>query len=767
MMLATLVFSTLAAGVLAPVVVRRGLAPWLALLPAGLFVAFLSWWPEVTGGQVVLQQQAWIPSLGVALSLRLDGLSLLFALLITGIGTFIYLYAASYLRGAADLPRFFAFLTLFMGAMLGAVLADDLIALLVFWELTSLTSFLLIGYEPEKPQARRAAQQGLLITMAGGLSLLAGAILLGLAAGSMRITDIVAQGPALIAHPLAPAIIVLVAIGAFAKSAQAPLHAWLANAMAAPTPVSAFLHSATMVKLGVYLLARLNPALGEHALWSALLMPVGLLTMFMGTVLALRASDLKRVLAYSTVVSLGTLVTLIGLPHPMAATAVVTFLLAHALYKACLFMVAGIVDHAAGTRDATRLGGLARAMPLTAVVAVLAGLSMAGLPPFVGFIGKELIYEAALGGSWWAVAVALLANACMVVVAGVVALRCFFGPAQPVPGAPHDPGMALWFGPLVLALLGLLFGLVPQWPAALLGPAASAMAGRAVVPALSLWHGFTPMLALSALTLALGGLALVWWPALRRGLAGRGAIDRWGTDAGYDRLIVGLQRVAAWQTQRIQTGSLRRYLGTVFAFTAACLLLTLWLRGGVAVAWPRRDQIGPEVALPLLMVLAAAAVLRARSFMSGIVTAGMVGFLVALTFLFHGAPDLAFTQFSVEALAIVILLAIVGRMPFHEVDPRRAAERRRDALAAGAFGVAASLVLLAVVATPFDARLSDYFRAVSVTEAHGRNLVNVIIVDFRALDTLGEIAVLALAALAAAAVIASVRARQADDKEAA
>ena len=765
MMLATLVFSTFAAGFVAPALVRRGVTHAFALVPATLFLAFLSWWPEVTGGEVILQQHAWIPSLGVSLSLRLDGLSLLFALLITGIGTDIYLYAASYLRGSTDLPRFFAFLTLFMGAMLGAVLADDLIALLVFWELTSLTSFLLIGYEPEKAASRRAAQQGLLITVAGGLCLLAGIVLLGTAAGSLRITDILAQGPMLLGHPLTPAIIVLVALGAFAKSAQAPLHAWLANAMAAPTPVSAFLHSATMVKLGVYLLARMNPALGEHPLWSALLVPVGLLTMVTGTLLALRASDLKRVLAYSTVVSLGTLVMLIGLPHPMAATAVVTFLLAHALYKASLFMVAGIVDHATGTRDASRLGGLARTMPVTTLVVVLAGLSMAGLPPFVGFIGKELIYEVALGGSWWPLAVALLANVCMVVVAGVVAGRCFFGTAQPTPSAPHDPDATMWVGPMVLAALGLLFGLMPQWPAALLAPAASAVAGHGVELQLSLWHGFTPMLALSGLTLALGGVVLACWPTLRRRLTGCASIDRWGTDAAYDQAILGLQRVATWQTRRIQTGSLRRYLGTFFAFSSICMLLTLWLRGGFAVAWPGWDEVGPEVALPLLLVLASAAVLRAASFMAGIVTAGMVGFLVALTFLYRGAPDLAFTQFSVEALAIVILLAIVGRMPFHEVDPRRRSERQRDAVIAAGFGLVATLVLLAVVATPFDARLSDFFRTASVPEAHGRNLVNVIIVDFRALDTLGEIAVLALAALAAAAVISSVRARQADDQE--
>jgi multicomponent Na+:H+ antiporter subunit A len=280
-------------------------------------------------------------------------------------------------------------------------------------------------------------------------------------------------------------------------------------------------------------------------------------------------------------------------------------------------------------------------------------------------------------------------------------------------------------------------------------------------------HGFTPMLALSGLTLALGGAALAGWPALRRSLAGWPIIDRWGTDTAYDHAIQGLQRVAAWQTRRIQTGSLRRYLGTFFAVTSVCLLVTLWLRGGFAVAWPSWAEVGPEAALPLLLVLASAAVLRAASFMAGIVTAGMVGFIVALTFLYRGAPDLAFTQFSVEALAIVILLAIVGRMPFHEVDPRRRGERRRDAVIATGFGLVATLVLLAVVATPFDARLSDFFRTASVPEAHGRNLVNVIIVDFRALDTLGEIAVLALSALAAAAVISSVRARQADDKEAA
>lgn len=759
-MLATLVILTLTAGLVAPAVVRWRAAHALALLPAGLFAAFAIRLPEIAAGGVVLERHAWIPSLDVYLSFRLDGLSLLFALLITGIGSFIFLYAASYLRGDDRLPRFFAFLTAFMGFMLGAVLADDLMVMMVFWELTSVASCLLIGYSSEQAMSRRAAQQGLLMTVAGGLALLAGIILLGTAAGSLRFGDMLAQAEALRVHPMAPTIIVLMALGAFAKSAQVPLHAWLANAMVAPTPVSAFLHSATMVKLGVYLLARFNPVFGEHALWGQLLVPVGVTTMLIAALLALRETDLKRLLAYSTVASLGTLVALIGVPHPLAATAAVAFLLAHALYKASLFMVAGIVDHASGLRDATRLGGLARAMPLTALAAVLAGLSMAGLPPFVGFIGKELLYEVALAESGLLAALVLMASAVMVVIAGVVALRVFFGPARPLDMTPHDPGPALWLGPLVLALLGLLGGLWPQAPGALLGPAANAIAGAPVAGELALWHGLTPMLALSVLTLALGALLLRWWLPLRRMLAGWSAIGRWGPDAGYDRLLAGLQRTATWQTGQLQNGSLRRYVGVVCAISAVAVLLTLWLRRGWAVAWPGWADIGPEALLPALLVLAAWAMLRATSFMAGIVAAGMVGFLIALTFLFRGAPDLAFTQFSVEALAIVILLAIVGRMPFHQQDPRSAAERRADALTAGALGAAAALVLLAVIATPFDSRLSDYFRATSVPAAHGRNLVNVIIVDFRALDTLGEITVLSLAALAAAAVIASVRTRR-------
>ncbi len=768
MLLTAIVLSTLLAAPLALWAVRSGRAALMTAWPASIFIALASLLPEVTAGGERIEQTQWIASLGIDLAFRADGLALLFGLLISGIGTAIFLFASRYLAGDPDQPKFFAFLTLFTGAMLGAVLADDLISLLVFWELTSFTSFLLIGYQPEKATSRRSAQQGLLVTVAGGLAMLAGILLLGEAAGTYRIGEILAQAPELAAHPQAGTIIILIAAGAFAKSAQAPLHMWLPNAMVAPTPVSAFLHSATMVKLGVYLLARLNPVFGEHDWWSPLLTTAGLATMMTGTLLALRESDLKRVLAYSTVVSLGTLVVLIGLPAKVAASAMVTFLVVHALYKACLFMVAGIIDHETGTRHATRLGGLAKPMPITATVALLAGLSMAGLPPFVGFVGKELIYEAGLTAASPGVAlgIALLANACMVVVAGIVTVRCFFGVLVPTPdapnGQPHDPPLAMLAGPAVLAALGLVFGLHPALAHGLLGPAASAVAGQPIQPALSLWHGFTPMLALSVATLVLGILLLRHWHPLRRFLARVADIDRLGSDAAYDRLMTGLQRLAAWQTRGIQHGSLRGYLRVTFAVVAAAILVTMSLKNGFA--WPAREwtALTPELVLPALLTLAALAVAWAGTFTAGIVAAGMVGFGLALTFLFNGAPDLAFTQFSVEALALVLLLAIIGRMPFHEVDSRGRAQRRRDAVLATVLGIAAASVLMAAVAEPFDARLSDYFREVSVPLAHGRNLVNVIIVDFRALDTLGEITVLALAALAAAALLSSVKQRRAD-----
>ena len=758
-------FSLVAAAFLAAplvfLIAQRSNPVLTAFVPAVLFCGFLMHLPQVMTEPSLIQQTSWIPSLGITLSFQLDAFALLFALLITGIGTLIFLYASAYLNKGWRTPRFFAALTVFMASMLGAVLSDDLLGLIVFWELTSLSSFMLIGYDSTQAESRRSAQQGLLVTVGGGLAMLAGAILLGTLAGSYRISEIIALDLGTqLSGPIGITIVVLIALGAFSKSAQAPLHSWLPNAMVAPTPVSAYLHSATMVKLGVYLLARLNPVLSESSLWTPLLLGVGSLTMLTGVILAIRHTDLKRILAYSTIVSLGTLITLIGLNHPLAAVAMVTFLLIHALYKASLFMVAGIIDHATGTRDSSRLCGLAAFMPITAAAASLAALSMAGLPFFLGFIGKELIYEAGLAAQapYLFIAVAVLSNACMVAIAGIIGFRCFFGKTTvtaPSQKRPHEAPRRMWAGPAVLATLGLLFGLMPSLIGDFLMRAAAAVQGSDVHYTLSLWHGFTPMLALSALTLAAGLGIYLHWDRIQQNLNRLAFLDKWGPDAIYDRLLNGLVTLARWQTTRIQTGSLRHYMAFSVGLVAVAVLVTMAVYGGIVPPTLSFKDVGMEAILPFLLISAAIMILRSRSIVQGIISAGAVGFGVAVVFLLHGAPDIAFTQFSVEALSVVILLAIIGHMPFRVSDPRTVRQRNRDAAVATLFGLMFVVIMLGVVALPFDTVLSDFFRETSFTQAHGRNLVNVIIVDFRAIDTLGEITVLALAALAAMTVFYS------------
>ena len=762
MTLSALILLSFVAAPLAFLTVRYLSPALVALVPALLFAGLMSHAPEVMQLGAVSQHVPWIPSLGISLSFRLDALSLVFSLLITGIGTAIFLYASAYLPPGWKSPRFFTTLTLFMASMLGAVISDDLLGLLVFWELTSLTSFMLIGYYPDQAMSRRSAQQGLLITVGGGLAMLAGIILLGSAAGTYQISTLLAGDTgALLGGSFGTLVLVLIATGAFAKSAQFPLHSWLANAMVAPTPVSAYLHSATMVKLGVYLMARMSPALSDVALWTPLLVGAGCATMLAGSVLALRETDLKRILAYTTVVSLGTLFTLIGINHPIATSAMVVFLVVHALYKACLFMVAGIIDHSAGTRDSSALGGLARAMPLTAVIACVAALSMAGLPPLFGFIGKELIYEAALSSqvSYLVFGILIFANACMIVAAGIIALRCFFGkPSEAFTRTKphlHDPVFRMWVGPLVLAGLGLLFGLAPGLVQAVLVASAGVVQGDSVTLDLALWHGLTPMLVLSLITVAIGAVLYLAWARLQPRLKAIESIDRLGPDALYDCALDALARFSTWTTGLIQTGRLRHYTAMSIGIVAVTGLVSMVLNEALVLPALNLEQTGMEVVLPFLLIATTIMVVRSRSFIQGIISAGTLGFGVAVVFLLGGAPDLAFTQFSVEALSVVILLAVIGHMPFRSSDPRPRSQRTRDAVISALFGLMFIVVLFSVVALPFNDTISEYFRESSLPLAYGRNLVNVIIVDFRAIDTLGEIAVLALAALAAVAVFFS------------
>jgi multicomponent Na+:H+ antiporter subunit A len=758
LLLPLLVLAPLLATAGAVAVPRHGYAIGTAASVAGALGATLLV-QAVTGGGGVLFAWDWAPSLGITFALRADGLSALFALLVTGIGALVFPYAGRYLALGMARDRSAPILLLFQASMLGAVLADDFLLLFVFWEVTSVASFLLIGFDHERAAARRAAVQGLLVTVAGGLALLAGIVLLVGVSGTSRIGATLGIGADVAGSGAVIAAMVLIAIGAFAKSAQAPLHFWLPNAMAAPTPVSAYLHSATMVKLGVYLLARLDPLWGIEPLWIGMLVVAGTTTMAGAAILALRERDLKRMLAHSTVVALGTLTMLVGLPTEAAAQCFALVLVVHALYKAALFFVAGIIDHETGTRDATRLGGLARAMPATAVAALLAAASMAGMPPFLGFLGKEALYDAQLAVDFGGLLViaSVLVNGAMLAVAGLVALRPFFGPpaADALPTA-HDPGAAMLVPPLLAGLAGCAIGLMPWVLEPVVTAVALSLAPHAGTAELRLWHGWTPELALSCATLLAGVAAYRSWPRLQPLLADLDQIDRHGAERGYEAAMAGMLEIAKRQTAWLQVGDLRRYLARTVAVVSAAIVAVLVLRGGIAL--PAPEATPAPIAIAALLVAVAIAAMRAADHaLVAFMAAGAAGFGAAALFLVGGAPDLAFTQVAVEALAIVLFLAVLGRLPLRTPDPRDSRTRWRDGIAATAFGAAVTLVLMAVQAATPDGAVADWYRANSLPAAMGSNVVNVIIVDFRALDTLGEISVLAFAALGALALVRGAR----------
>jgi multicomponent Na+:H+ antiporter subunit A len=753
---------------------RSGRGAWLlVLLPVALAGYYAALAPGVAGGAVLVAVYEWLPLLDVDLALRGDGLSLIFALLISVLGALVVAYSISYLGDVAHRGRFYAYLLLFMSAMLGIAFADNLLALYVFWELTSITSYLLIGFHSEREEARSAAQQSLVVTSACGLVMLAGFVLLSIAAGgTFRISEIVDRADAVRAHALYAPALVTIAIGAFAKSAQFPLHFWLPNAMAAPTPVSAYLHSAALVKAGVYLLARLHPALGGTTLWLVLLTSVGAVTMVIGALLALRNTDLKRVLAYSTMAVLGMLVFLLGAGTAASVAAAMVLLVAHALYKGALFLVAGAVDHQAGSRDVRELGGLARSMPITAAAVALAAASMAGLPPLLGFAFKEMAYGATLELATAPVllsAVVVLSNALAVVAAGVVAVRPFWG-RGPVTGASEAPA-AMWLPPMLLAVAGVVLGVFPGPVTRLvIDPAISAILGQPV-PAqvsaqVSVVPHWSPELLLSALTLAAGLIGYACWDRIRAALdwLDRALAGTLGPERVYHLVFKSVQRVAVLQTRAIQHGYLRYYLLTIFA-TYLLLVSGAMIDHSVPAYLPRSL---PAVAVHewMLLGLAVAAALAAtfmRSHLNTVVALAVLGFAIALLFLLLGAIDLAMTQFLVETLIIVILLLVLRRLPVIEPLSRPRFPMRAFKLAFSiAFGLLVTLLLIGVTRQPFDDSVSEYYGRTSVPEGHGSNVVNVILVDFRALDTLGEILVIATAALGAWALL---RARAASGGE--
>ncbi|MCP1676668.1 multicomponent Na+:H+ antiporter subunit A [Natronocella acetinitrilica] len=732
-------------------------AGWiLALLPALLFVYFLSWIPAVMHGDAVVVYYPWIPGLDINLSFLVDGLSLLFALLISGIGTFIIIYAGGYLHGEEYLPRFYAIMFSFMAAMLGVVLSDNLITLFVFWELTSITSYLLIGYHHEDKKARWCALQGLIVTVGGGLALLAGLIMLGNAAGSFELSEILGSGDVLREYPLYTAMVVLILLGTFTKSAQVPFHFWLPNAMAAPTPVSAFLHSATMVKAGVYLMARLNPGLGGTDFWLYTLGIFGAVTMFTGSFMALRSTGIKAVLAYTTVMALGTLTMLIGIGTELAITAAMTFLLAHALYKAALFMLAGALDHETGTKNILEMGGLRQLMPITFITACVAALSLAGLPPLFGFIGKELMFEATTSAPGLVLFTTVLAVASAIMIAAMAAvfvLRPFTGELKKTPKKPHEAPVSMLIGPVILASLSLIFGLMGFIPAtAIVGGATASVYGAPVDVQLYLWHGINLPLILSVIAVALGAVLFLKWDQALALFDRMTFIDRFGPERGYERMMDGLVWLAEWQTRVLQNGYMRNYLITIVMTTVVVVGWTFFAYTGQSVPMGEIDFRIYEVVIVGLVVAGAVVASVTGSRLGAVATLGMVGFGIAMIYVFFSAADVGTTQIMVETLTVILLVLVLFKLPGFQ-NLSSTASRLRDAAVALSFGGLMTVLILAINAVEVADPISDVLVQWSVPEGYGRNIVNVILVDFRALDTLGEIFVVGLAAVGIYAMI--------------
>ena len=735
-----------------------------AVALAGTFTALfavLAYAPALMGGAVITSQIAWLPQVGLNAHFMLDGLGFLFALLILGIGSLIILYARFYLDDGDPFARFMAFLLGFQGAMLGIALSDNILLLLVFWELTSLTSFLLIGYWGHRAEARAGARMALAVTGAGGLSLFAGLLILGQIAGSFDLSVILTKADMIKDSPMYLPALVLIVVGAFAKSAQFPLHFWLPHAMAAPTPVSAYLHSATMVKAGLFMLARLWPVLAGTDAWFYIVATGGLLTMVYAAKVALFKDDLKAILAFSTVSHLGLITFLLGLGTPEALVVAMLHIIAHASFKAPLFMVAGIVDHAAHTRDISALGGLRRAMPISFALALIAAASMAGVPPLAGFLSKELALEQAAHTAWagaaWAVPLLATLGAMFSVAYSFRFLGgIFLGPEKPDLKDAHEANFGLWLAPAILVALGLAIGLVPMLSAGwLVDLAASAAMGSKAEVYISHWHGLAnPALWMSIAAFGGGALLLGLYPRLR---AMWDAAPRGDGKRAFESGLGGLIFAARASVLRLHDGSLSRMmvLGVL-----AILGLAVFALNGYAIAPATRAMtpisLGAAALGAVLLIVLALAVWRHSERFLALLLVGAVGLIISVGFAYLSAPDLALTQLTVEVVTVILMLLALNILP--KTTPREAGVMQRSgaAVIAGAAGLGAGALAYTLMLrdAAFPA-ISAFHWEQSKPGAGGTNSVNTIIVDFRGYDTYGEIIVLGIAALVIAAVVHS------------
>jgi multicomponent K+:H+ antiporter subunit A len=791
--------SPLSLAVLLPLVLGTGLCLWLgsvesplrrratAVLAGAIALAVLALLLSLAGsvmdGQVLLTQAEWIPAIGLNANYRLDGLGLMFGLMISGIGLLIVIYAAFYLHGGPGgdpAGKFFSQLMLFMAAMLGIALSDNLLLMVVFWELTSISSFLLVGYwgsDPKKgADARAGARMALAVTGGGGLALLAGVVLLGQMAGTYDLSTML-NTPGVVdkvqADARYPLMLVLVLLGCFTKSAQLPFHFWLPQAMAAPTPVSAYLHSATMVKAGLFLMMRLTPVIGGTELFQGIVATTGLLTMVFAAFVAIFKHDLKGLLAYSTVSHLGLVTFLIGLGSPMAAVAAVFHILNHACFKAALFMSAGIVDHETGTRDMRKLGGLMALMPVVGTLALVAAAAMAGIPPFNGFISKEMMLEQALHGGtplwgslgWLVPVLATLGGLFSMAYSLRLVHDVFFnGPPKDLPiPHPHEPPLGMKAPVMLLVAACVAVGLLPMTLAGPLVQAASSAMLGAPAPAfqLALWHGLNLPLLMSAIAVA-GGAALYFALAqggrlhryLPRAFSGKGV---------FTALVDGLFATAGRFTALLENGSLQRYAAWMVASAVAVAAWPL-LQGPGAGAGAGTRALLPATPLAVVLWLALAAtcaalVLGHHQRLRAVVLVGLVGLVTALTFLAFSAPDLALTQLSVEVVSTVLLLMGLALLP--QTTPRESSALRRGRDAGLALLGGGGLAWLSwLVMTRDHDSIAWYFLDNTVPKGGGTNSVNVILVDFRGYDTLGEITVLGIAAVGVLALLQGLRVRR-------
>lgn len=736
---------------------------WLVLpIPVAIVTYLATFLGSVSKGEKYHETINWIPSLGINYSLYVDGLSLLFGLLISGIGSLVVLYSIYYLyKDKEPLGNFYVYLLMFMGAMLGVVFSDNLIVLYVFWELTSLSSFLLIGFWYQREKSRYGAQKSMMITVAGGFAMLAGIVLLYIIGGTFSIRELIAQADLIKASSLYVPAVILVLLGAFTKSAQFPFYIWLPDAMEAPTPVSSYLHSATMVKAGIYMVARMTPVLGGSGLWFALVAGVGIITLFWGSFMAVRHTDLKSILAFSTVSQLGMIMAMLGFGTDLAIIAAVFHLFNHAAFKGCLFMVAGIVDHETGSRDIRKLGGLATLMPISATLALIGTFAMAGIPPFNGFLSKEMFFEATLhlgdvgyGFLEWAApvfpALAVLASIFTFIYSLMLFFRTFRGELKlkELPKKPHEAPIGMLISPMFLAVIAVGVGFFPSLVAgSIVAPAAEAITLTPQTVKIYHWHGLTTALFMTLGVFALGGL-LFWklssWIKMYEVFPASLSLNRF-----YDNVILYLPRGAEKWTKAHMTELLRDYIVYIVAGIIAIVSLTMVTQGGFLI---KTDNLAPielyEVLLVIMVIIASLATVMSNSRLVAILSMGIVGLSVVVFFVLFRAPDLALTQMIVETVSVALFLLCFYHLPDLKKEEIKPSFKFTNVLISAAFGVMFALVAMSAHSTKIFEPISGYFLQNSYKLAGGNNVVNVILVDFRGFDTLFEITVLTIAALA-------------------